>query len=216
MKKFLSGFLVGILLVGVSISALAITGTMTIEVAPINVQVNGEVFAPTDVNGKEVPVFAYGGTTYAPLRALAEAYGLEVGYDAEKNMATVTDPDTPNVSDTTTYLTAAFEWSNDEEEAYEQFKSLWKIVPYDSLGAGQVIYSGLYNGEMKYNDVITLLERLDENLIDSFAIRLADEVANEHNMEYDHFVLYIDGKRLYSIVTENGSSTLHQRIGLFE
>lgn len=33
--------------------------------------------------------FTYNGTTYAPLRALAEAYGLEVGYDAEKKMATV-------------------------------------------------------------------------------------------------------------------------------
>lgn len=84
MKKqssaFLSGMFVTALIGGLAVSALAATGAMTITVDPINVQVNGEVFAPKDVNGQDVPVFSYNGTTYAPLRALAEAYGLEVGY----------------------------------------------------------------------------------------------------------------------------------------
>ena len=41
----------------------------------------GEVLQPTDASGNPMEVFTYNGTTYAPLRALAEAYGLEVGYD---------------------------------------------------------------------------------------------------------------------------------------
>lgn len=96
MKKQLCGFLAGamtmLLLVGLAAFALAATGRMSIEVDPINIQVDGETFQPKDVNGKNVPVFAYNGTTYAPLRALAEAYGLTVGYDAARNMATVTKP----------------------------------------------------------------------------------------------------------------------------
>ena len=60
-----------------------------ITVDPIHVMVGGKDFLPTDVTGKDVPVFVYNGTTYAPLRALAEAYGLNVGYNAEKNLATV-------------------------------------------------------------------------------------------------------------------------------
>lgn len=91
LKSFLAGFLACGLVVGLGVSVLAISGRMTIEVDPINIQVNGQTFVPTDVTGKEVPVFAYQGTTYAPLRALAEAYGLTVGYDAQTNMATVTD-----------------------------------------------------------------------------------------------------------------------------
>lgn len=55
----------------------------------MNIQVNGTTFAPKDAQGASVPVFALNGTTYAPLRALAEAYGLEVGYDKGSNMATV-------------------------------------------------------------------------------------------------------------------------------
>ena len=60
-----------------------------ISVTPINIEVNGKVFQPKDANGNPVSVFTYNGTTYAPLRALAEAYGLTVGYDSEKKLATV-------------------------------------------------------------------------------------------------------------------------------
>lgn len=61
-----------------------------ITVNPINILVGGKTFLPTDPTGKDIPVFEYNGTTYAPLRALAESYGLSVGYDAEQRLATVT------------------------------------------------------------------------------------------------------------------------------
>lgn len=93
MKKTLSGFVYGTLLsvavLSLPLSALAVSGRATIEVDPVNIQVNGAIFRPTDVNGNEVPVFAYHGTTYAPVRALAEAYGLDVWYDASTNLAAV-------------------------------------------------------------------------------------------------------------------------------
>ena len=93
--SFLSGMVVMLMLVGLPVTALAASGALTIEVNPIKVLVNGEVFQPKDVNGNDVMVFTYNGTTYAPLRALAEAYGLEVGYDARNNIATVDKPTTP-------------------------------------------------------------------------------------------------------------------------
>lgn len=157
-SSFLSGFLAaGILF---SISALAISGRMTIEVDPINVQVNGEVFQPTDVNGKEVPVFAYQGTTYAPLRALAEAYGLEVGYNAAANMATVTDPDV-KVPDTTTTDTAAktdySDWSAEDEAAYQEFKAMWTMTesqPYDDGNtSGMSYHLKTQNEEIDMEDI---------------------------------------------------------------
>lgn len=78
-----------ILTIAIMGTALAATGSFTITVDPVNIQVNGATFAPKDAKGNDVPVFAYNGTTYAPLRALAEAYGLEVGYDAQSGMAMV-------------------------------------------------------------------------------------------------------------------------------
>ena len=87
-KKLLSVILCAVMLLGIAVP-MAAAETSTITVDPINIEVGGKVFLPTDVTGKNVPVFAYQGTTYAPLRALAEAYGLTVGYNQEQNLASV-------------------------------------------------------------------------------------------------------------------------------
>lgn len=87
--SFLAGAAATLTLVSAPLSALASDGSLTLTIHPIQVLVNGQVFQPKDAQGNDVLVFTYDGTTYAPLRALAEAYGLEVGYDAENNIATV-------------------------------------------------------------------------------------------------------------------------------
>lgn len=89
-KGFVSGVVACVLVL--SLVGGAYAASQTISIDPINVKVNGETFQPKDVNGNDVLVFAYNGTTYAPLRALAEAYGLVVGYDAAENLATVDAP----------------------------------------------------------------------------------------------------------------------------
>lgn len=126
MKKkippFLSGMLTMGLIVSLGVSALAIGGQMTITVDPINIQVNGQTFAPKDATGAQVPVFAYNGTTYAPLRALAEAYGLEVGYDQAANMATVRDGASYGGEVVTTEVPKLSSMS------YEEFKSSLTLV----------------------------------------------------------------------------------------
>lgn len=94
MKSRIASYLAGVLtvvLIGTfSVSALASDGALTLTAHPIHILVNGEVFQPKDAAGNDALVFVYNGTTYAPLRALAESYGLEVGYDAASNTATVT------------------------------------------------------------------------------------------------------------------------------
>ena len=70
---FLSGALAALLISSATVSAFAAGGLITLNVQPAQVMVNGEVFQPKDAQG----------------RALAEAYGLTVGYDSAKNMATV-------------------------------------------------------------------------------------------------------------------------------
>ena len=87
-NKFCSIFICLALLFSLTTPALA-AQNQTITVSPIDVIVGGKVFLPTDVTGKDVPIFVYNGTTYVPLRALAEAYGLTVGYNAEKNLGTI-------------------------------------------------------------------------------------------------------------------------------
>ena len=57
MAKKLSSFLLGlVILLTLTVSASA-AQNQTITVDPINVMVGGKVFLPTDVVGKNVPVF---------------------------------------------------------------------------------------------------------------------------------------------------------------
>lgn len=94
MKEKTKGFICGVIasVLVLSLSGAAFAVAQTISVSPINIMVNGQEFKPKDANGGDVPVFVYNGTTYAPLRALAESFGLEVGYDPALNMATVNQP----------------------------------------------------------------------------------------------------------------------------
>ena len=91
-KKFFLGFLGGVLscllAVGIGFQVLGANRNITVN-DNIKVEFNGEAFTPKDANGKAVPVFAYDGTTYAPIRAICEAAGLGVEYDSATRTAKV-------------------------------------------------------------------------------------------------------------------------------
>lgn len=127
----LSGVLVTLILIALPVSALASDGSFKLTAHPIQVLVNGEVFRPRDANGYEVMVFTVNGTTYAPLRALAEAYGLEVGYDSTRNIATVTSP------------TAASAPASGFASAWELKEKL--VTNYGSEKIFTAVYSGNLN-----------------------------------------------------------------------
>ena len=121
---FLSGALAALLISSATVSAFAAGGLITLNVQPAQVMVNGEVFQPNDAQGRDALVFTYNGTTYAPVRALAEAYGLTVGYDSAKNMATV-----------------------------DGFSSQWTVTekPVTRYG-NEHIFTAVYSGSLSMND----------------------------------------------------------------
>lgn len=192
MKKYLPGFLAGvcttILLGSFGLTALAASGAMTITVDPIDIQVNGETFVPTDVNGVEVPVFAYNGTTYAPLRALAEAYGLEVGYDAESNMATVTDLDAPVQPPATDAFTTAdySNWTEEDKAAYQEFKDMWEVRLQDSENVNLD-----YKLDTPFEKLKTFAQNNEKDAVEMYCRRLGTELYQQYERTkfiygYDH------------------------------
>lgn len=78
--SFLAGFLCCLLAMGAGLGAGAANQTITVS-QNVKMEVEREPFTPTDANGKELPIFVYEGSTYAPVRALGEAVGCEVHYD---------------------------------------------------------------------------------------------------------------------------------------
>ena len=59
----------------------------------VKIYLDGAELIPTDVNGKYVEPFLMGGSTYLPLRAIASALGLEVGWDEKTNTITLDAPE---------------------------------------------------------------------------------------------------------------------------
>lgn len=86
LKGFIAGMLVMVLLSGVT--ALATTRTETIDVnfRGIRLVVNNALVTPTDTAGNVIEPFIWDGVTYLPVRAIADALGL----DASWNEATST------------------------------------------------------------------------------------------------------------------------------
>ncbi len=57
----------------------------------INIYINGKRFVPTDVNGREVSPIAKDGTTYLPVRAIAQAFAKKVDWDGETSSVLIKD-----------------------------------------------------------------------------------------------------------------------------
>ena len=87
MKKSIKGFVVG-LIAGLVISCLCV-GAVTkvvqkeLHYNDIKVTLNGKEVKPTDANGNYVEPFIIDGTTYLPVRAVANALGLDVNWDSK-------------------------------------------------------------------------------------------------------------------------------------
>lgn len=188
--SFLSGVLVCAMLVGLPITALATNGSIRIEASPISILVNGEVFQPKDANGNDVEVFCWNGTTYAPLRALAEAYGLEVGYDSERNLATVNRP------------------SQEPEIAGTSFSSAWAVKEKPVTNYGdEKIFTAVYNGSLDMSDFKTWWKSFSMDEIQSGAEQLAAE-AQSLNPGYKVTMYFSYGS--YSLGTAYAFGTYEQ------
>jgi len=83
-KGFISGFiacaLISVLIMNVF--AAPIYKTITAVYNDIKIIINGSDFIPKDVNGNIVEPFVYNGTTYLPIRAISEAFGMKVDWNS--------------------------------------------------------------------------------------------------------------------------------------
>ncbi len=81
--KILAGVLSVTLLVGGTV--LASDGSRNIDIffRNIKIMIDGAEYVPTDSDGNVVEPFIYNGTTYLPVRAVANAFGKDVKWDGE-------------------------------------------------------------------------------------------------------------------------------------
>jgi hypothetical protein len=84
-KGFLSGVVLCALVAGLigTAGAASVTKTISAVYEDIKVYINGEEITPKDADGAVVEPFRSAGTTYLPLRAVGEALGKTVTWDAD-------------------------------------------------------------------------------------------------------------------------------------
>ena len=91
MKKLISLILVLCLMFSLCISVSAVSNKeANITYRAISLVLNGNVITPCDAAGNTVEPFIMGGTTYLPLRAVAQALGLNVKWIPETNTVELT------------------------------------------------------------------------------------------------------------------------------
>ena len=77
MKKTLKGYILGIL------TATLFAGTMTYAANTVRIVVDNKEIIPTDADGNRVDPIIIDGTTYLPVRAVANAFDKAVYWDGE-------------------------------------------------------------------------------------------------------------------------------------
>ena len=86
-KNVIVRIFVGILLAAILTggAAMASDGSRNIDIffRNIKIMIDGAEYVPTDANGNVVEPFIYNGTTYLPVRAVANAFGKDVKWDGE-------------------------------------------------------------------------------------------------------------------------------------
>lgn len=94
LRSFLSGVLFSALIFSLVGTAAATLGsrTLTVDYTDIKIQLDGNQVTPTDANGNVVEPFAVNGTTYLPVRAVANALGLDVNWNAATSTVELTSP----------------------------------------------------------------------------------------------------------------------------
>lgn len=79
MKKLLTVVLCAVLVLGLAVPAAAASGT--VDYVGVTIEVDGVLICPMDANGDPVEPFIYNGSTYLPVRSVANALGLNVNWN---------------------------------------------------------------------------------------------------------------------------------------
>ena len=90
LKGIVLGIVIGVMLVPTAFAAIG-TVTKDLSYDDIKISLNGKMIEPKDANGNKIEPFIIEGTTYLPVRAVGDALGLNVEWEATSKTVLLTD-----------------------------------------------------------------------------------------------------------------------------
>ena len=102
MKRTVIGFIIGAILTVFAAGIMAYGKTAAEKIGvlynDIKIVIDGEEYTPADAGGNTVEPFIHDGTTYLPVRAVANAFEKEVMWDDDTHTVVITTPETAEQS----------------------------------------------------------------------------------------------------------------------
>jgi len=93
-KSFVAGIFAATVASNMVIPAFAATAKqLTAQYSNIKITLNGHIITPEDANGKIIEPFIVDGTTYLPVKAIANALGFAVNWDGTSHTVNISTPD---------------------------------------------------------------------------------------------------------------------------
>ncbi len=133
-KQFIVGIIIAAMLFSFS-AVFAENKSIVAYFNDIKIQLDGKFIELKDVNENPVRPFIHEGTTYLPVRAIAEALGMEVKYNETTNTVELTKKKVDNVQwEDSSAISAAEEKKKEEErlaslvDIYDRGIESWSFV----------------------------------------------------------------------------------------
>jgi hypothetical protein len=150
----------------------------------IKMVLHGKSFEPKDATGSKTLPITYKGTTYLPLRAVAEAVGLKVGWNGNTQTVTLGNVEGDVAKDKISYVYASPEFG----AAADRYRLKSRTPEFLTAGDGTVFQSG-YFGENQSSQS----EYFNTNFeYDKFKARIWVDEEKDENGDYISIEPYIE------------------------
>lgn len=212
-KGFIAGVITTLLVMSLAVGAHAATNVKQLEAlySDIGIYLDGEKVTPKDAAGNIVDPFSVSGTTYLPLRAIAETLGLSVEWDGAANAARLSSGKTHDVSGRVlldsngikiTYLgVSKMNYGGEEIKLFiENTSSTDYGVQIENLSVNDIMLSPLFScsvlaGKSAYDSISFYEYMLSDNYItsiDSIEFNFTIFKLSDYITEFQSGVIRID------------------------
>jgi len=200
MKRVILGTLISAIISSTSVSASVGTIQKDLWYNNIKITLDNQEITPTDANGTYVEPFIIDGTTYLPVRAVSDALGLSVNWDANTNTVKLSTKQSANIK--TEELLSALQgnWLCEYDVDPSQNQYYYLILKFN----GSTISSGYYASEAFPDETITGVTMIADNTFEVTTYTPAGEWFGEYYPEeYNTVTLSsTDGFQKELIVTQ--------------